>query len=117
MADTTTAAGTQERDSFAAGSIIFEAGEPADFMYVVEEGEVEIIAGNQVINTVGPGGILGELALLDHQPRSATARAKSDCTLLAIDEWRFLNSVQNRPFFALEVMRAMAERLRRNTAS
>ncbi len=51
-------------------------------MYVVQEGEVDIVIRDQVVETVGPGGILGELALIDQGPRSASARARTDCKLV-----------------------------------
>jgi CRP/FNR family cyclic AMP-dependent transcriptional regulator len=110
-------AGSAQILNFAAGATIFAAGERADQMYIVQEGQVECFAGDRLINTVGPGGILGEMALINHQPRSATARAKSDVELKALDEARFLDSVKTNPYFALEVMRTLADRLRRQTAS
>jgi CRP-like cAMP-binding protein len=110
-------ANISDRETYPVGAVIFSAGDPADCMYVVQEGEVEVLVGDRIIDIVGPGGILGELALIDHQPRSATARARSDCELIALDEWRFLYSVQNKPYFALELVRTLAERLRRNAAS
>ncbi|HEU5100134.1 MAG TPA: Crp/Fnr family transcriptional regulator [Roseiflexaceae bacterium] len=61
----------------------------------------------------GPGGIVGEMALIDDRPRSATAVAATDCRLVPIDERRFTFLVQQTPMFALAVMRVMAERLRR----
>lgn len=102
----------QDVDSFAAGSVIFESGQPGDLMYVVKEGEVDVIANGQVLETVGPGGILGEMALIDKNPRSATAVAKTDCQLARVSEQRFTYLVQQNPFFALAVMRIMAARLR-----
>jgi CRP/FNR family cyclic AMP-dependent transcriptional regulator len=97
---------------FAAGQVIFTAGSPGDVMYVVKEGEVEVLVRDRVIETIGPGGILGEMALIDHSPRSASARAKTDCQLVPIDEARFKYMIQQTPFFAIEVMRVIARRLR-----
>ena len=65
---------------------------------------------------IGPGGIFGELALIDASPRSATATATSDCDLVALDERAFLFHVSQTPFFALSVLRVLADRLRRATA-
>jgi CRP-like cAMP-binding protein len=104
---------TQESKSYGAGEVIFERGDPADCMYVVAEGEVEIsVAGNSV-DVLGKEAIFGELSLISKEPRSATARARSDCRLVAIQEKRFLYLVQETPYFALAVMRTLAERLRR----
>jgi CRP-like cAMP-binding protein len=97
----------------AAGDTVFREGDPGDVMYVVDAGEVDLVIRDQVVYTVGPGGIFGEMALIDRAPRSATALARTDCQLVPIDEKRFRYLVQQTPFFALDVMRVMAERLRR----
>ena len=98
--------------SFAAGQQIFAEGQPGDVMYVVKEGEVDITVHDKLVETVRPGGILGEMALLDHNPRSATAVARTDCQLVPINEARFQFLVQQTPYFAIEVMRVLANRLR-----
>jgi CRP/FNR family transcriptional regulator, cyclic AMP receptor protein len=98
---------------FEAGQTIFAAGQPGKLMYVVTAGEVDILVGETLIETVGKGDILGEMALIDTQPRSATAIAKTDCKLAPIDEQRFSFLVQQTPYFALQVMRIMADRLRK----
>jgi CRP/FNR family cyclic AMP-dependent transcriptional regulator len=85
-------------------------------MYVVREGEVEIVIGDQVFETVGPGSLFGEMALIDAQPRSATARAKTDCTVVPIDEQRFIFLVQQTPYFSLQLMGVLVARLRRMNA-
>jgi CRP-like cAMP-binding protein len=99
--------------SFAAGAVICQEGEPGDKMYVVQEGEVDILVNGKVMETAGPGGVIGEMALVDASQRSATAVAKTDCTLVPIDETKFKIVVHNTPFFAIQVMRVMADRLRR----
>jgi CRP-like cAMP-binding protein len=99
--------------SFSAGQVIFSEGDPGDVMYGVAAGEVDILVQGNLVETASPGTIFGEMALVDDSPRSATAVAKSDCSLATIDERRFLYMVENTPFFALQVMRRMASRLRR----
>jgi len=99
--------------SFRAGETIFRQGEPHTFMFVVNEGEVEIRIGHRVAEVVGPGGIFGEMAMIDHSPRTGTAAARSDCKLCPIDEKGFQFLVQQTPYFALEVLRVLADRLRR----
>ena len=59
--------------------------------------------------------MFGEMALIDREPRSATAIAETDCELVVIDKRRFWFLVQETPYFAEIVMRVMADRLRRNT--
>jgi CRP-like cAMP-binding protein len=103
----------QEARAFAAGEVIFERGEPAACMYVVVEGEIDVAIGSHPLETVGPSGILGEMALITREPRSATARARTACRVVEIPEARFVRLVQQTPTFALEVMRVLTERLKR----
>jgi len=100
--------------SFAPGQVIFASGEAGDFMYVVRSGEIEIERDGKLIETLSTGGIFGEMALIDGSPRSATARAKTDAEVAPINEKSFLFLVHETPFFAIAVMRTLAERLRRS---
>jgi len=102
---------TDTRD-FAAGDTIFEEGNAGHEMFVVKTGNVEIVLHGETIDTLGEGAIFGEMALIDARPRSATARAKTACSLVPIDERRFTFLIQQTPQFGLHVMRALAERLR-----
>ena len=103
----------KETESFTQGQTIFREGQPAEVMYVVIEGEVDLIVHNKILSSVGPGGIVGEMALIDKKARSATALAKTDCKLAPVNEKRFHFLVQQTPHFALLVMRVITERLRR----
>ncbi len=99
--------------SFAAGQVIFTEGEPQDgLMYAVLEGEVSILRKDCLLNTIGVGGVFGEMGLLDHEPRSAAAVAKTACRLAAVNEHRFSRLVSQNPLFALDMMRILTERLR-----
>ncbi|WP_374688962.1 Crp/Fnr family transcriptional regulator [Promineifilum sp.] len=100
-------------DQYAAGDTIFRAGDEGHCMYVVQDGELEVIAHDKVIDVVTSGGIFGEMALVDRSPRSATVVARTDCRLVAIDEAKFMQHVHRTPFFALQVMRIMTDRLRK----
>jgi CRP-like cAMP-binding protein len=107
---------TAER--YAAGDVIFTAGDPGDRFYVVREGTVTLsTADGRKLEDLGPGGIFGELGVLERAPRSATATAATDCDLVPLDERRFVFHVSQTPFFALTVMRVLADRLRRETSS
>jgi len=97
---------------FQAGETVFSAGASGEVMYVLTAGEIELQLDGKVIDTLEPGSILGEMALIDSQVRSTTAIAKSECKLAPVDEKRFLFMVEQTPFFALHVMRVLAERLR-----
>ena len=104
----------QESKSYRKGEPVFKRGEPADCMYVVAEGEVDLVIGNEHLETLRPSDIFGELALITSEPRSATARARTDCRVVEIPEGRFMYLVQETPNFALEVMRVLTRRLRRH---
>ena len=98
---------------FKPGEVIFSEGDKGDKMYVIRSGEVEILRDGHVVETLAPGGIFGEMALIDGSPRAATARAKTACDVAPITEKSFLFLVHETPFFAIAVMRTLAERLRR----
>jgi len=98
---------------FEPGKVIFAEGDPADVMYVIVEGEVDVLAGGKPIEVAEAGTTLGELALIDHSTRSATAIARTAVRLVPISAKKFQLMVQETPFFALQVMSIMAERLRR----
>jgi CRP-like cAMP-binding protein len=117
MSDTTIdfgllAQNTDDARSFRAGEEIFRQGEPAREFFVVETGTVEIRVGGKTLDTVSESGIFGEMALIDGRPRSATAVAATDVRVVPIDEQRFLFLVRHTPYFALNVMRVIVQRLR-----
>jgi len=80
-------------------------------MYVLLEGIMEIRVGEKVVETSVRGAILGEMALIDHSPRTASVVAKETSKLVKIDQRRFHFLVQQNPFFATHVMKVLAERL------
>jgi CRP-like cAMP-binding protein len=97
------------------GEAVFREGEAADAMYVVLEGEVDVVHGDRVIESVGPGGIVGEMALSEQAPRSATVVARGPVRLAVVSHQRFTFLVQQTPGFAVHVMRVLVDRLRRTT--
>jgi CRP/FNR family cyclic AMP-dependent transcriptional regulator len=104
------------RDTYSAGQTIFFEGEPGNVMYGVVEGEVEITLHGKHLDTIEAGDIFGELALVDDSPRSATAVAKTNCQVVRISEERFTFLVEQTPYFAIQVMRIMADRIRKANA-
>ena len=92
--------------------VIVAEGEAGAFMYVVLEGRVAVKIKDRVVEKIGPGGVLGEMALVDQAPRIATATAEIDCSLLAINRKDFLLFVKTKPDFSLFLLKALAERLR-----
>lgn len=99
--------------TYVAGQPIIHAGNTGHSMFVVVEGQAEVRVGDKAIDLVGPGSIFGEMALIDDAPRSATVLAKTDCRLVEVDRRRFEFMVSETPYFALAVMRVMADRLRK----
>ena len=95
------------------GDFVFKEGEDAGEMYLVIEGDVEILVGNVRVEIAKPGSVIGEMALIERRPRAATARAMTECALLPVDAERFEHLVHQVPSFATHVMKTMAERLRR----
>ena len=104
---------TSEYTTYEPGQIIFVEGEPGDVMYAIIEGEIDITANGKLVDRVGPGGIIGEMALIDNSPRSGTARAQTQSKLVPVSQKRFTFLVQQTPYFSIQVMSIMAERLRR----
>ena len=95
-----------------AGEALFREGDPGEVLFAVVDGHVEVTLGGHVVEEVGPGGILGELALIDASPRAATAIATVDSRIVGIDRENFTFLVQEHPTFALQVMSVMADRIR-----
>src|SRR5277367_1675436 len=98
-----------------AGDIIFREGDEARELFVIKRGEVRIQIGNRTAAELSADSIFGEMALIDSEPRSATAVAVSDVELVPISEKQFLFLVSQTPYFALKVMRTLAQRLRKTT--
>jgi CRP-like cAMP-binding protein len=98
--------------SFKAGETIFKEGDAANELYVIKDGRVGIQTGNRLLDTLDTHTIFGEMALVDSAPRSAAAIAVTDATVVPISEKQFLFLVSQTPFFALNVMRVLARRLR-----
>lgn len=102
--------------AYKAGERIFEEGQEGHEMYVVKSGRIQLQSGNMILETVEAGGLLGEMALISEDKRSATALALSDSALVPIDRDKFRFLVQQTPDFALEVMKILAGRLRKMDA-
>ena len=95
------------------GQVLFAEGDPPTCMYIVKTGNLQIRSGSVIYENVGPGGIVGEMCLVEkHQTRSATVYALTDCELVEIDEARFASLVVQEPSFAIAVMQALSRRLR-----
>jgi uncharacterized membrane protein len=104
--------------SFAAGQVIFEAGEPGGAMHVVLSGRAEVFLLDEdrrrvVLNELGPGEIFGELSLFDGDPRSASVRAVEPTRTFLIDRADLERLFARKPRAALDILTVMSRRLRR----
>lgn len=98
-----------------AGSTIFTQGDQGDSLYLVVEGEVGIYFDGKRLNTIRERGYFGEMSILDDEPRSATAKAETDCLLLRIQRDDF-NSILQAHFDAvLAIIKTLTRRLRELT--
>ncbi len=94
------------------GHTVFSEGEPGRSMLVLMAGHADVLIRGKVVETLQPGDIVGEMAIIDDSPRSATLVAREDCNFIAIDDAKFRELTAQNPEFALHIMRSMAMRLR-----
>ncbi|WP_165372184.1 cyclic nucleotide-binding domain-containing protein [Emticicia agri] len=94
------------------GQEIFQKGAIGNCMYVIYSGEIGIVDHDVVFATFGKGDIFGELALLDSEPRSATALVKSDALLFRIDQDDFYDLMEERDELLRSVLRILCQRIR-----
>jgi CRP/FNR family transcriptional regulator, cyclic AMP receptor protein len=105
------------RQRYEAGEKVFLQDDPATHMYAVVSGRVQVITFGTVLENVGPGGLFGEMAMIDNGPRSAAALAAEPSEVALIDQPTFLALVKSQPDFSLSVMRLLASRIRRMNAN
>lgn len=99
------------------GEFLFQRGEPGTSLFIIEAGTLRVYTLGEserqvLLDLLGPGGVLGELALLDGRPRTAYAQAETDCEILALDRELFLEHLQQRPDTALRLLSNLSARLR-----
>jgi CRP/FNR family transcriptional regulator, cyclic AMP receptor protein len=98
------------------GTVIFSEGEGGHEMFIIHEGRVKITKKIRAMETIlaelDKGDFFGEMAILEKEPRSATATAATDVKLLVIDEKTFESTIRTNPDVAIRIMCKMAERLR-----
>jgi len=97
---------------FDRGKTIVQQGQTGLRMYAVLDGHVAVTIGGSIVERLGPGGVFGELALIEQEPRMASATAVTDCSLLPINRTAFLLLVKTSPDFAASLLGSLAERLR-----
>ena len=99
--------------AFEAGQTIIEQDTTGHEMYLVRKGRVAIVVNDAQVEEVGVGGVFGEMGLIDGSPRSASAVALAPSEVVPVTEKTFLYLIHETPYFALDVMRTLAARVRR----
>ena len=108
----------QER-TYNSGTTIFSQGDTGVGLYVVKSGKIRLTQANTQdraeidLGTAGTGEVMGEMALLDDLPRSATATAESDVNVLVLPVWEFRGVLRQHPDIALKMLAALSRRLRK----
>jgi CRP-like cAMP-binding protein len=99
------------------GEIIVRQGDVGDCMYVIQDGDVEVLKEEDgvqtVVDTMHTGDIFGEMAIIDKTVRSSTVRASSLVRIMTIDKKTFVRRVQEDPSLALTVLKVMSQRVRK----
>lgn len=106
----------QNFERLAAGSFIFREGDAGSVMYIIESGTVAIMRkarGDTPLAELGPGDFFGEMAILEDQPRFASARALTEVRLLRIERAQFADLLKQNIEVTVRIMRKLAARLRR----
>jgi CRP/FNR family transcriptional regulator, cyclic AMP receptor protein len=101
-----------DRISLSPGAALFHVGDVGNEMFVVLEGLLDIKVGESVVETAMRGALIGEMALIEASPRTATVVAKTACRLARINERRFHQLLQQNPEFGSHVMKVLVDRLR-----
>ena len=108
-----------EPDSFVefpANTVVFREGDAGAEMFIIETGSVDILRNNRIddpIANLGPGDFFGEMAILEDQPRFATARTTADTRLMRIDRAAFASLISSNVEVSIRIMRKLTARLRR----
>ena len=95
-----------------AGTLIVDQGQTGREAFVILAGDVTVKRNNRKVTTLGAGSVLGELSLLDHGPRTATAICETDCTLLVIEQRRFLGVLDDVPAISHKLLASLAGSIR-----
>jgi CRP-like cAMP-binding protein len=112
-ADATGLDSSTEVVSLDAGEFLFREGDAADALYIVRKGTLRVVSGSSVYETLKPGGIVGEMAIIDRSARRSASVIAGTARRTDQDRCRAISGlVAHNPEFSLEVMRVMARRLR-----
>jgi CRP/FNR family cyclic AMP-dependent transcriptional regulator len=106
-----------EETDYPEGDVIVREGDPGDTFIVIVEGEAAVSQGGTAIRELGAGAFLGEIALIDGGNRTATVTATTPIRALTIDRAGFARLIDEFPVLRLDVLTALADRVRRQEAS
>jgi len=98
------------------GEILFRQGDKGDALYIIAEGETDIVIGGKTVARTGKGECIGEMALLDDEPRSATVKMAADGRLMKISEDAFMQMLVAQPSIAKALLKTLDQRIRRTQA-
>lgn len=111
---------TSERLTYSAGHELFHQGDVGDTAYIIIDGQADVLVdtptGELAVAKLKQNDLVGEIAILINVPRTATVRAASELTTLAISKDQFFRMIGEFPDMAIEIMRELAQRLERTTA-
>lgn len=102
--------------SFAAGDVVFRLGDPADALFLVDEGHVEVMRGGVTVAMLGPGSFVGEMGLLLDEVRSADLRAASEVALWSLEKEAVSRLLSEHPDLVVELSRQLSARLAATTS-
>ncbi len=95
-----------------AGSLVVDQGQTGREAFVIVDGTVTLKRNGRKVATLGPGDVLGELSLLDHGPRTATAVCDTDCTMFVLEQRHFIGIIDEAPGLAIKLLASLAGRIR-----
>lgn len=108
-----------QRQSFRVGEVIFSTGEPPRCAYLIQSGRVDIVIEQgetkKTVSTLEAGDMLGEMALIDKQPRSASAVAREPATCIVITPQDFQRRLEKSDAFVRAIVKVLTQRLRKMT--
>lgn len=96
----------------AAGTVLVDQGQTGREAFLILSGSVVVKRNGRKITTLSAGNIVGELSLLDHGPRTATAICETDCELLVVDQRHFTGILASSPALSAKLLAGLAGRIR-----
>ena len=105
--------------AFVDGEVIIREGDVGDCMFVIQNGQAEVIIGSGTgevqLNVLGPGAFFGEMAVFERDVRSATVRALGEARVITVDKRNFMRRVHEDPALAFRLVETMSNRIRKLT--